>query len=87
MNRDLDKYSFVHAEAETEIWTNRSSEKQWFGQTEVQNNKGIINLAMRDLQELQETAHMKSYRVDTSTKCTECIFQYENNSCLLIRCC
>ena len=37
--------------------------------------KGLINLAMRGPQELQETAHMKSYRVDTSPKYAECLFQ------------
>ena len=49
--------------------------------------KGLINLAMRDSQELQETAHMKSYGVDASPKYPKCIFQYENGSSLLIKCC
>ena len=50
-------------------------------------SKGLIYLAMRGPQELQETAHMKSYRVDTLPKHTEYIFQYENDSFLLIKCC
>ena len=49
--------------------------------------KGLLNLAMRGLQELQETAHMKSYTVDTLPKHTEYIFQYESGSSLLIKCC
>ena len=46
--------------------------------------KGLINLSLRDPQELQETAHTKSYKVDTSPKYTEYIFQYESGSSLLI---
>ena len=43
-------------------------------------SKGPINLFLRDPQELHETVYTKSYRVDTSPKYTEYIFQYESNS-------
>ena len=47
--------------------------------------KGLRNLAIWDSQEWQETAHVKSYGVDTSPKCTKYIFPYENGSSLLIK--
>ena len=34
-------------------------------------DKGLIRLALRDKEEWEETAHTKSYRVDTSPKCAE----------------
>ena len=49
--------------------------------------KGLRNLAIWDSQEWQETAHVKSYGVDTSPKCTKYIFPYENGSSLLIKWC
>ena len=39
-----------------------------FSSSWFENNKELIRLAMSDSQELQETAHVKSYGVDTSTK-------------------
>ena len=49
--------------------------------------KVLIRLELTDLQELQETAHAKSYIVDTSPKCAEYIFQKNGCSSFLIRCC
>ena len=49
--------------------------------------KGLRNLAIWDSQEWQETAHVKSYGIDTSPKCTKYIFPYENGSSLLIKWC
>ena len=49
--------------------------------------KGLINLALRDPQELKETTHMKSYRADTLSKYTKYIFQYKSGSSLFIKFC
>ena len=50
-------------------------------------HKGLINLALKDPQDLQEPVHVKSYRVDTLPKYTEYIFQHESGSFLLIKYC
>ena len=48
---------------------------------------GLIRLAQTGGAKLQETAHEKSYLVDTSTKYRKYIFQYENGSFFFIKCC
>ena len=49
--------------------------------------KGLIRLAMTESQELQETAHVKSYIVDTSPKCTEYLLPKDGCSSFFIKCC
>ena len=63
--------------------TSRSLFTHWGKITKF--DKGLRNLAIWDSQEWQETAHVKSYGVDTSPKCTKYIFPYENGSSLLIK--
>jgi len=45
-------------------------------------SKVLILLALTDSQALQETAHAKSYKADTSTKYTEYLFHFDNGSFL-----
>ena len=50
-------------------------------------HKGLINLTLMDSDKWDKTAHVKSYRVGTSPKCTEYVFKLERSSSLLIKCC
>ena len=49
--------------------------------------KGLIRLALMNLDKLNKPPHAKSYIVDTSPKCAEYIFQKNGCSSFLIRCC
>ena len=74
--------------AEPSFLTKSSSQnraKPRLGSNTSYQSKGLRNLAIWDSQEWQETAHVKSYGVDTSPKCTKYIFPYENGSSLLIK--
>ena len=49
--------------------------------------KGLIRLALMDLDKLDKPANAKSYIADTIPKCAEYLFQKKGCSLFLIRCC
>ena len=52
----------------------------------AQKQKGLINLALIDLDKRDKTAHAKNYLVNTSPKCAEYLFKNDCCSSCLINC-
>lgn len=47
--------------------------------------KEVVKLSLTHSHELQETDHVKNYKVNTSTTKTECNFQYESMAKALLK--